>query len=139
MRKLRQHTQGLSQAHFQIITVNIINTFQTNFTCSVGNNILQFEAKTNVRQNCVISAVLFSVAIDWVMRTATEDVTRVLQWTPFYVLEDLYFADYLVLPSPPPPPPIHHLTQEKTTHLSKVGRQVGLVCESARRRKGHDP
>ena len=53
--------------------VLVIKSFYTNFTCRVGNSNHKFQVKTGVRQGCVMSALLFNIAIDWVMRQATED------------------------------------------------------------------
>ena len=62
-----------------------------------------------------------SLVIGWVMRRTTEDQPRGIRWTLFDMLEDLDFADDLALLSH-----THHHMQEKTRHLSKFGRQVGL-------------
>ena len=56
--------------------VHLIKSFYNNFRCSVGLSDTFFEVKTGVRQGCVMSAVLFNLAIDWVMRRTTEDTPR---------------------------------------------------------------
>lgn len=56
--------------------VDLIKTFYTNFKCRVGNSSLTFQVKTGVRQGCVMSALLFNIVIDWVMRRTTEDKPR---------------------------------------------------------------
>ena len=66
-------------------------------------------------------ALLFVIAIDWVMRRTTEDQRRDIRWTLFSTLEDLDFADDLALVSL-----AHQHTQEKTSRLSTFARQVGL-------------
>ena len=76
--------------------VLVIKSFYTNFTCRVGNSNHKFQVKTGVRQGCVMSAVLFNIAIDWVMRQATEDQKRGIR-PSFSTLEDLDFADDLAL------------------------------------------
>ena len=68
-----------------------------------------------------MSAVLFNLAIDWVMRRTTEDTPRGIRWTLFSSLEDLDFADDLALLSH-----TQQQIQEKTDRLNKFGRQVGL-------------
>lgn len=56
--------------------VDLIKTFYANFKCRVGNSSLTFQVKTGVRQGCVMSALLFNIVIDWVMRRTTEDKPR---------------------------------------------------------------
>ena len=101
--------------------VLIIKSFYNNFRCRVGNSSTSFEVKTGVRQGCVMSALLFNITIDWVMRRTTEDKPRGIRWTLFSALEDLDFADDLALVSH-----THHHMQEKTTRLSSFAQQVGL-------------
>ena len=54
----------------------MIKSFYKNFTCKVGNSDHSFQEKTGVRQGFVMSAFLFNMTIDWVMRRTTEDKTR---------------------------------------------------------------
>ncbi|GFR71314.1 endonuclease-reverse transcriptase [Elysia marginata] len=68
-----------------------------------------------------MSALLFSVAIDWVMRQTTEDQNRGIRWNLFTNLEDLDFADDLALLSH-----THHHIQEKTGRLNTCAKQIGL-------------
>lgn len=68
-----------------------------------------------------MSALLFNLVIDWVMRRSTEDQPRDIQWTLFSSLEDLDFADDIALLSH-----THCHMQEKTSILSTYARQVGL-------------
>ena len=68
-----------------------------------------------------MSAMLFNMTIDWVMRRTTEDQSRSIRWTLFSTLEDLDFADDLALVSH-----THQHMQEKTTRLSTYAQQVGL-------------
>ena len=60
--------------------VDLIKTFYANFKCRVGKS-LAFQVKTGVRQGCVMSALLFNIVIDWVMRRTIEDKTRGIRWT----------------------------------------------------------
>lgn len=101
--------------------VDLIKTFYANFKCRVGSSSLVFQVKTGVRQGCVMSALLFNIVIDWVMRRTTEDQTRGIRWTLFSALEDLDFADDLALVSH-----THQHMQEKTSRLSYFAQQVGL-------------
>ena len=77
--------------------VLVIKSFYNNFKCRVGNNQSIFGVKTGVGQGCPMSALLFNLAIDWVMRQTTSDRLRGIRWTLFSTLEDLDFADDLAL------------------------------------------
>ncbi|GFS18255.1 endonuclease-reverse transcriptase [Elysia marginata] len=68
-----------------------------------------------------MSALLFSIAIDWVTRQTTEDQNRGIRWDLFTNLEDLDFADDLALLSH-----THHHIQEKTSRLNTYAKQIGL-------------
>lgn len=104
--------------------ITLINLFYRNFECSViiGSKISEpFPVKSGVRQGCILSPMLFLITIDWVMRQTTSDKARGIQWTLFSHLEDLDFADDLVLLSSRS----DHL-QVKTDRLDKFSSQTGL-------------
>ena len=101
--------------------VQLIKSFYANFSCTVGESELSFKVTTGVRQGCVMSAILFNLVIDWVLRKTTEDSQRGIRWTLFSNLEDLDFADDLALMSHS-----HKHIQEKTDRLCTFGAQVGL-------------
>ena len=101
--------------------VLVIKSFYDNFTCRVGNSNYMFQVKTGVRQGCVMSTLLFNIAIDWVMKQTTKDQKRGLRWTIFSTLEDLDYADDLALLSH-----THQHIQEKTSRLEKFSQQIGL-------------
>ena len=56
--------------------VQIIKSFYHNFICRMGNSSLNFQVITGVRQGCVMSAVLFNLVIDWVMRRTKKPAMR---------------------------------------------------------------
>ena len=101
--------------------INIIKCFYSNFTCCIDQGDLSFEVKTGIRQGCVMSSMLFNIAIDWVLCRTMEDQRRGIRWTPFTILEDLDFADDLALLSH-----TRQHIQEKTDRLSMFSNQVGL-------------
>ena len=101
--------------------VQLIKSFYQNFRCTVGSGNTLFEVKTGVRQGCVMSTVLFTLVIDWVMRKTTEDTPRGIRWTLFSTLEDLDFADDLALLSH-----THQHMQDKTNRLHNFGQNIGL-------------
>lgn len=100
--------------------VFIIKNFYDNFTCREGNSNYKFQVKTGVQQGCVMSEMLFNIAVDWVMRRRTEDRPRGLQWT-LLSREDLDYVDDLALLSH-----VYQHMQEKTSHLSHFSQQIGL-------------
>ena len=92
-------------------------------TCQViHNNDLAspFTVTTGVRQGCLLSPMIFTLVVDWVLNQ-TMDQPRGLQWTFAKTLEDLDFADDIGLLS-------HYFKhkQEKSQGLSKVALQTGL-------------
>lgn len=75
-----------------------------------------------MRQGCLLSLLLFLVAIAWTMKKAADGQRTGLQWTPFQQLEDLNFADDLALLSGS-----HTQMQSKTNRLYKYSKQLGLM------------
>ena len=96
-------------------------SFYHNFSCSVQNSNIMFQVKTGVRQGCVMSSFLFNLAIDWVMRKATENEKRGIRWKINTILEDLDFADDIALLSHT----FQHI-QQKTNRLSQYAKYIGL-------------
>lgn len=101
--------------------IDIIKSFYVNFRCKVGNSSIEFDVKTGVRQGCVMSSTLFIIAIDWVMRNTTSDIPRGIRWGTFTTLEDLDFADDIVLFSHS-----HQHIQDKTHRLHEYAGNIGL-------------
>lgn len=60
--------------------VHLIKQFYTNFSSTINSEAdTSFLVKSGVRQGCVMSSVLFIIAIDWVMRTTPAESIK--QWT----------------------------------------------------------
>ena len=66
-------------------------------------------------------ALLFNMAIDWVMRQTTSVRPRGMRWTLFSTLEDLEFNNDVALVVN-----TRQHMQEKTTLLNTLAQQVGL-------------
>ena len=110
--------------------VSLMGLFYRHFECSVLVNGIPsewFTVESGVRQGCIMSPILFLMAIDWVMRKTTANRPRGIQWTLFSQLEDLDFADDLAVLSST----LTHL-QEKTDILSKFAEQTGLNINTAK-------
>ena len=80
-----------------------------------------FQVRTGVKQGCVLSPFLFSLAIDWIMTNTINYNNRGIQWSLTEKLEDLDFADDIVLLA-------HRYIdmQEKTNDMTNKARQIGL-------------
>ena len=73
-----------------------------------------FRIGTGVRQGCLLSPLLFLIAIDWTMKRSTEHHRTGIQWNLFQQLEDLAFADDVALL-----PEIHKHMQQKYKGFKK--------------------
>ena len=106
----------------------LIRCFYQNFECTLllNNNVTDwFAVRSGVRQGCILSPILFLVAVDWVMRRTTNNKVSGIQWTLFSSLEDLDFADDIALLSSN----YEHM-QEKTDRLNHYANQIGLHINS---------
>ncbi|XP_078617289.1 uncharacterized protein LOC144885281 [Branchiostoma floridae x Branchiostoma japonicum] len=113
-------------AHYGIPSkiISMIKVFYNNFQAQVsheGDLTEPFNMTTGVRQECLLSPLLFITALDWVMRETTKDGRTGIQWTLTDMLDDLDFADDLALLC-------HTISQmrEKTQRLERNSGQVGL-------------
>src|SRR5579871_6002493 len=101
--------------------VDIIALFYRDFSCNIKHSDKTFLMKSGVRQGCVMSSLLFNIAIDWVIKNTIGDGRKGIRWTPFTMLEDLDFADDIALLAHK----YEHI-QEKSTKLENTAKQIGL-------------
>ena len=94
---------------------------------SKGNLSNTFAITTGVRQGCLLSPLIFLIAIDWIMRRTTKDQRTGIQWTLLTQLEDLDFADDLALVSEN-----HTHMQQKTDRLQTNSEQLGLKINTGK-------
>ena len=109
--------------------INIIRNFYSTFTFRIDQSYLRFEVKTGVRQGCVMSAVLFNIVIDWVLRRTREDEPpRGIRWT-------LLFQSRRPGPRSPGTHPSPHPGEDKDNKAqSTFGQQVGLKISQQKNR-----
>ena len=104
--------------------INIARNMYQGMQCRVvhdGQLTQPFEVTTGVRQGCLLSPFLFLMAVDWIMRQATEGRQNGIQWSPFTQLDDLDFADDIALLA-------HRLdqSQNKLHEVATAAAQTGL-------------
>ena len=109
--------------------VTIIRVLYEGFSAQVvhnGQKTQPLNIRTGVRQGCLLSPLLFLVALDWVTRTAF-DRKRGIQGTFTTSLEDHDFADDLALLS-------HRIQdmRDKTRALEVQGVRVGLKINATK-------
>ena len=82
--------------------VNLIRSLYVRTNCQVshdGQLSEPFQINTGVRQGCLLSPFLFTLAVDWILKESTKGKKCGVQWTPWIQLEDLDLADDLTLMS----------------------------------------
>lgn len=93
--------------------------------------------KTGVRQNCLLSPLLFLLVVDWIMRTTTEGARTDIQWTLTSQLHDLDVADDVALLSY-----THQHAQANVQSLASTAKLKGLNTKRSKAkvmRVNHDP
>ena len=83
-----------------------------------------FEMNTGVRQGCLLSAMIFIMVVDWIMREVESQGKTGIQWTLTTQLHDLDFKDDIIMSSIP----------ESTTHAN----QDRAPCTSCRENRPQD-
>ena len=110
--------------------VTIITKFYDGFTAQVVHNgrlTDKFQMLTGVRQGCLLSPLLFLIAIDWVTRQAYGASNKGICWQMMNTLEDLEFADDIAL--------LTHRLQDmrcKIEDLRATGERVGLRVNASK-------
>jgi hypothetical protein len=107
--------------------VNIIALFYKDFSCNLKNSNKTFPVKSGVRQGCVMSAFLFNLTIDWILKNTIDKTRRGIRWTTLTELEDLDFTDDIALLSHK----YEHI-QEKSTKLNNTARTIGLKINTGK-------
>ena len=101
--------------------------FRKERSCCEGEITGSFSMNTGVCQGCLLSPLLFLVALDWVSRQAFGDNKTGIQFTLLQKLEDLHFADDMVLLSQK----ITHMRQKFAALLEQAAR-VGLKINASK-------
>ena len=94
-----RHTLWRLMKHYGIPEkiISIVQSIYQGMFCRVvhsGQISESFEAKTGLRQGCLLSPFLFLLVIDWIMKSVTSNRNNGIQWTQ---LDDLDFVDDLAL------------------------------------------
>jgi uncharacterized surface protein with fasciclin (FAS1) repeats len=84
-----------------------------------------FDITTGVRQGYLLLPLLFLLAVDWIMKKATDGRRNGIQWTMFNQLDDLDFADDIALLFHS-----HQQMQEKLTQVERRATETGLSINS---------
>ncbi|KAL9966528.1 hypothetical protein ACROYT_G024615 [Oculina patagonica] len=104
--------------------VNVIKMLYDDCKSQVICNIVltdTFNVTTGLKQGCILSPFLFVLEIDWIIKQVTSNRRRGIRWTLTSILEDLDYADDIVL--------LSHRNQDmqaKTNNLATTAGSLGL-------------
>lgn len=104
--------------------ISMVKAFYRNCRVSVlhGSSKSEwFDVKSGVKQGCVMSGFLFLLVVDWIMRKTLSDGKTGIRWHMMETLEDLDYADDIVLLAE-----TWRHAQKKLSNLNKYGLQTGL-------------
>ena len=99
-----------------------------------------FSITTGVKQSCILSPFLFTVATDWLMKMTTTYSRKGFRWTLTTYLEDLDYADDISLLSSR-----QRDMQVKTNRLNETAQKLGLKANTSKTKlmkmnhKSNDP
>ena len=85
-----------------------------------------FEIETGVRQGCILSPILFLIALDFVMRKATKGYSCGLTWNTEQTLCDLDFADDLALIGKLETGELQALTNRLVEYAAMIGLRINV-------------
>ncbi|VDP20061.1 unnamed protein product [Heligmosomoides polygyrus] len=104
--------------------VEIFKKLYKNSSCCVKTNAIHttfFEVVTGVRQGCVLSTLLFNVALDFIMRKSMKGDETGIKWSRTHRLTELDFADDVAIIAEN-----NGLLQQATTNLANEAKKIGL-------------
>ena len=104
--------------------IAVFKNMYMNSNCKVrmeSGNSAPFDIVTGVRQGCILSPLLFIVAIDYIMKKTTEVGMHGLKWVGDVKIADLDFADDIALLDED-----EVGNQDMTNKLVKNAKMVGL-------------
>ena len=104
--------------------INILRDLYEGSEASIKVGIettIWFKIITGVRQGCILSPLLFIFAIDWLLTKALEDEQYGIKLSRMKWLEDLDFADDIVLTTE-----TAEMMQKKTDKIYEIGKSIGL-------------
>ena len=110
--------------------VNVIKIFYTDVQCHFACNIHMshnFSVKSGVKQGCILSLLLFTVAIDWLTKEITKDGNMGIRWTFTSIMEDLDYADDIGLLFSR-----HKDIHEKMDKLTTAAPHIGLKLKTTK-------